>query len=226
MSAPVVRVESDGGIRILTIDRQEKRNALNAEVRERLAGAVREACADPEARVLVFRGAGGKAFVAGADVGEFAERTPLEQRRAMESPNVFDAVWDAPLPTIASIHGWCLGGGCELALACDIRIGADTAQLGQPEVRLGILPGGGATQRLPRLVGYGKALQLVLSGELVDGISAMRLLQSILSSDPDERDMPAPWAKRPPRSKVGRAQEAARVAQSAPMPASDVGEKA
>ena len=175
MSAPVVRVESDGGIRILTIDRQEKRNALNAEVRERLAGAVREACADPEARVLVFRGAGDKAFVAGADVGEFAERTPLEQRRAMESPNVFDAVWDAPLPTIASIHGWCLGGGCELALACDIRIGADTAQLGQPEVRLGILPGGGATQRLPRLVGYGKALQLVLSGEIVDGISAYEI---------------------------------------------------
>ena len=107
MNAPVVRVESDGGIRILTIDRQEKRNALNAQVRERLAGAVREACADPEARVLVFRGAGGKAFVAGADVGEFAERTPLEQRRAtvviasrkpehLEAhPDLHDTFWQA-----------------------------------------------------------------------------------------------------------------------------------
>lgn len=176
MTAPgVVRVEGDGGVRILTIDRQEKRNALNAEVRQRLADAVREACVDPDARVLVLRGAGDQAFVAGADVGEFAERTPLEQRRAMESPTVFDAVWDAPLPTIASIRGWCLGGGCELALACDIRVGADTAKIGQPEVRLGIIPGGGATQRLPRLVGYGKALQLILSGEIVDGIAAYEI---------------------------------------------------
>jgi enoyl-CoA hydratase len=88
---------------------------------------------------------------------------------------VFDTVWDAPLPTIAMINGWCLGGGCELALACDIRIGADTATLRQPEVRLGILPGGGATQRLPRLVGYGKALQLILSGETLDGVAAYEI---------------------------------------------------
>jgi enoyl-CoA hydratase len=171
----VVLVESLGGVRIVTINRPEKRNALNAEVRERLATAVTEAVADPDARVLVLTGAGDKAFVAGADVGEFAGRTPLEQRRAMASPTVFDTVWDAPLPTIAMINGWCLGGGCELALACDIRIGADTATLGQPEVRLGIIPGGGATQRLPRLVGYGKALQLILSGETLDGVAAYEI---------------------------------------------------
>lgn len=176
MSAePVVLVESLGGVRIVTINRPEKRNALNAEVRERIAAAVHEAVADPDARVLVLTGAGDKAFVAGADVGEFAGRSPLEQRRAMESPTVFDTVWEAPLPTIAMINGWCLGGGCELALACDIRIGADTATLGQPEVRLGIIPGGGATQRLPRLVGYGKALQLILSGETLDGVSAYEI---------------------------------------------------
>lgn len=171
----VVQVESEGGVRILTINRPEKRNALNAEVRERLSAAVEEAIADPEVRVLVFTGAGDKAFVAGADVGEFAGRSPLDQRRAMARPTVFDKVWDAPLPTIAMINGWCLGGGCELALACDMRVGADTAMLGQPEVRLGIIPGGGATQRLPRLVGYGKALQLILSGEPVDGVSAYEI---------------------------------------------------
>ncbi len=171
----VVRVERDDGIVVVTIDRPEKRNALNAAVREQLTAAVEQAVGDPAARVLVFTGAGDKAFVAGADVGEFADRSPLEQRRAMAGPTVFDRIWNAPLPTIAMINGWCLGGGCELALACDLRIGADTAMLGQPETRLGIIPGGGATQRLPRLVGYGKALQLILSGEPIDGVSAYEI---------------------------------------------------
>jgi len=171
----VVLVETDGGVRILTINRPEKRNALNARVREELSAAVEEADADPDVRVLVFTGAGDQAFVAGADVTEFADRSPIEQRRAMASPTLFDTVWQASLPTIAMINGWCLGGGCELALACDVRVGADTATLGQPEVRLGIIPGGGATQRLPRLVGYGKALQLVLSGETIDGVSAYEI---------------------------------------------------
>lgn len=171
----VVLVETNGGVRVLTINRPAKRNALNARVREELSAAVEEADADPDVRVLVLTGAGDQAFVAGADVTEFADRTPIEQRRAMASPTVFDTVWQASLPTIAMINGWCLGGGCELALACDVRVGADTATLGQPEVRLGIIPGGGATQRLPRLVGYGKALQLVLSGETIDGVSAYEI---------------------------------------------------
>ncbi|HUF89830.1 MAG TPA: enoyl-CoA hydratase-related protein [Gemmatimonadota bacterium] len=171
----VVLVETNGGVRVLTINRPAKRNALNARVREELSAAVQEADADPDVRVLVLTGAGDQAFVAGADVTEFADRTPIEQRRAMASPTVFDTVWQASLPTIAMINGWCLGGGCELALACDVRVGADTATLGQPEVRLGIIPGGGATQRLPRLVGYGKALQLVLTGETIDGVSAYEI---------------------------------------------------
>lgn len=171
----VIRIETEDGVRIVTVDRPEKRNALNARVRDELSAAVEEADADPDVRVLVFTGAGEQAFVAGADVTEFADRTPLEQRRAMASPTLFDTVWEASLPTIAMINGWCLGGGCELALACDLRVGADTATLGQPEVRLGIIPGGGATQRLPRLVGYGKALQLVLSGETLDGVSAYEI---------------------------------------------------
>ncbi|MFN2383589.1 MAG: enoyl-CoA hydratase/isomerase family protein [Gemmatimonadota bacterium] len=167
--------ETDGGVCLITINRPEKRNALNAAVRDGLTRAVTAAVADPAARVLVFTGAGEQAFIAGADVAEFADRTPLEQRAAMATPTIFDQVWNAPLPTVAMINGYCLGGGCELALACDLRIGADTAQLGQPEVRLGIIPGGGATQRLPRLVGYGKALQLILGGELVDAVSAYEI---------------------------------------------------
>lgn len=171
----VVRTETLDGVRILTVDRPEKRNALNAAVRAALAGALFEAGDDPAVRVVVFTGAGERAFVAGADVAEFAGRTPLEQREAMRAPTLFDQVWDFPKPTIAMINGFCLGGGCELALACDLRIGADSAQLGQPEVRLGIIPGGGATQRLPRLVGYGKALQLVLGGEIIDAVSAYEI---------------------------------------------------
>lgn len=172
----VVRTEVvDPGILVATIDRPDKMNALNAAVRDALSEIVVSAAGDPEVRVLVVTGEGEKAFVAGADVAEFANRTPLEQRQAMAKPTLFDRVWDFPLPTIAMINGFCLGGGCELALACDVRVGADSAQLGQPEVRLGIIPGGGATQRLPRLVGYGKALQTVLSGEIIDAVKAYEI---------------------------------------------------
>lgn len=175
MSDAVVQTETEGRIRIVTVDRPEKRNALNGEVRAGLIEAIDAAEADPGVGVVVFAGAGEKAFVAGADVGEFAGRTPIEQREAMAAPTLFDRVWECPLPTIAMIHGYCLGGGNELALACDLRIGSDAARLGQPEVALGILPGGGATQRLPRLIGYGKAAQLVLSGEIIDALAAYEI---------------------------------------------------
>ncbi|MGH7564148.1 MAG: enoyl-CoA hydratase/isomerase family protein, partial [Gemmatimonadota bacterium] len=170
----VLSTVSVDGVRILTIDRPQKRYALYAAVRTALSVALTGAAADPAVRVVVFTGAGDQAFVAGADVSEFAGRTPIEQREAMRV-GLFDDVWNFPKPTIAMINGYCLGGGCELALACDLRIGADSAKLGQPEVRLGIIPGGGATQRLPRLVGYGKALQLVLTGEIVDAVSAYEI---------------------------------------------------
>lgn len=170
----VLSVETVDGVRILTIDRPEKRNALNAAVRTALSEALAEAVTEPAVRVVVFTGAGDQAFVAGADVSEFAGRTPIEQREAMRT-GLFDDIWNFPKPTIAMINGYCLGGGCELALACDLRIGADAAKLGQPEVRLGIIPGGGATQRLPRLVGYGKAHQLVLTGEIIDAVSAYEI---------------------------------------------------
>ncbi|HEX8674687.1 MAG TPA: enoyl-CoA hydratase-related protein [Longimicrobium sp.] len=170
-----VRIERDGAVAILTVDRPEKRNALNVAVRRELIAALDELRDDAEVRVLVLTGAGEKAFVAGADIGEFAERTPLEQRAVMTGRRVFDEIAAYPKPVIAMINGFALGGGCELALACDLRIAADTAKLGQPEINLGIIPGGGGTQRLPRVVGTGQAMRLVLTGEIVDAAEALRI---------------------------------------------------
>jgi enoyl-CoA hydratase len=170
-----LRAERDGAVAVLTIDRPEKRNALSGRVRAELIAALDALREDDAVRVAVITGAGEKAFVAGADIAEFAERTPLEQRAAMTGRRVFEEVAAFPKPVIAMINGFCLGGGCELALACDLRSAADTAKLGQPEIHLGLIPGGGGTQRLPRVVGMGQAMRLVLSGELVDAAEALRI---------------------------------------------------
>ncbi len=175
MSETVVRTERDGAVAVLVIDRPEKRNALSAAVRRELLAALDALRDDAEVRVLVVTGAGEKAFVAGADIAEFAERTPLEQRAAMTGRRVFDEIAAYPKPVIAMINGFCLGGGCELALACDLRIASDTAKLGQPEINLGIIPGGGGTQRLPRVVGTGQAMRLVLAGEIIPAAEALRI---------------------------------------------------
>lgn len=159
----------------VTVNRPDKRNALNTAVRRDLLHALDQLGDDDEVRVVVLTGAGEKAFVAGADITEFAERTPLQQRAVMEGRRVFDEVAAFPKPTIAMINGFALGGGCELALACDLRIAARTARLGQPEIRLGLIPGGGGTQRLPRLVGRSQALRLILTGELVGAEEALRI---------------------------------------------------
>jgi enoyl-CoA hydratase len=171
----VVRLDTADRVATLTIDRPEKRNALNSQVRRELVMALDAIQPDPEVRVVVITGAGERAFVAGADIGEFADRSPIEQRAAMEGRRVFDVVAAYPKPTIAAINGFALGGGCELALACDLRIAARSARLGQPEINLGLLPGGGGTQRLPRLVGMGRALRLILTGELIDAAEAQRI---------------------------------------------------
>jgi enoyl-CoA hydratase len=175
MAGEAIGVAVAERIGTITIDRVEKRNALNAVVRAELLEALDALRDDDDVRVIVITGAGDKAFVAGADIGEFAERTPIEQRTVMEAMRVFDEVAAYPKPTLASINGYALGGGCELALACDIRIAARSAKLGQPEIKLGILPGGGGTQRLPRLVGYGRALRLILTGEIIGAQDAERI---------------------------------------------------
>ena len=161
------------GVATVTLSRPEARNALNAALRQDLI-EVFEAVADDDAvRVVVLTGDDESgAFVAGADVTELRDRDALEQRQASERPRVFEHVADCPKPVIARVNGHALGGGLELALACDVRIAAEGGKIGQPEINLGIIPGGGGTQRLPRLVGTGQAMKLILSGELLDAGAA------------------------------------------------------
>lgn len=170
-----ITLDRDGGVAILTVNRPEQRNALNARVRREMLEALDELREEDEARVVVITGAGDKAFVAGADIREFAELSVDEQRERMTGRRVFDEIAAFPLPVIAMINGYALGGGCELAAACDLRIAADTAKLGQPEVNLAIIPGGGGTQRLPRLLGAGQAMRLILTGEIIDATEAHRI---------------------------------------------------
>ena len=168
----------------LTINRPDKRNALSVAVRRELLQALDALRADDSACVLVITGAGDKAFVAGADIAEFAERTAVEQRTLMAKRNIFHEITAYPKPVIAMINGFALGGGCELALACDVRVAARSAKLGQPEIKLGIIPGGGGTQRLPRLIGTGSALRLILTGELIGAEEAFRMgLVDVLTDD-------------------------------------------
>ena len=190
-----LRIELHEHVAWLTIDRPEKRNALNATVRRELVEAFDTLRGSDDVRVVVLTGAGDKAFVAGADIAEFAERTPLEQRRTMEGRRIFEEIGRFPRPVIAMINGFALGGGCELAMACDIRIAARSAKLGQPEIRLGLIPGAGGTQRLPRLVGQGRAMRMVLTGELIDAQEAERIgLVDIVVEDTELREKTAALA--------------------------------
>jgi enoyl-CoA hydratase len=186
MTYDTLQVRTAERIAWITIDRPERRNALNAVVRSELVAALDVLRARDDVRVVVLTGAGDRAFVAGADITEFAGRTPVEQRAAMTGRRVFDEVAACPKPTIAMINGFALGGGCELALACDVRVAARSAKLGQPEIRLGIIPGGGGTQRLPRLVGAGQALRLILTGDAIDAQEAARIgLVDLVVDDAD-----------------------------------------
>jgi len=170
-----VLLERRGRIALVIINRPDKLNALNIATRKALADRLDELRNDEEIRVVVITGAGEKAFVAGADINEFAGRTAVEQRAVMKARSVLTAAEDFPKPLIAMINGFCLGGGCELALSCDIRLASDRAKFGQPEINLGIIPGGGATQRMTRLIGEGKAMQMILTGEMIDAQEAHRL---------------------------------------------------
>src|ERR1044072_7609254 len=162
-------------VAIITINRPDKRNALNIKTREEGAALLDELRSEDSVGVVVFTGAGDKAFIAGADIGEFAGRTSITQRDVMMSRSLFTAIDTFPKPVIAMINGFCLGGGCELALACYIRIASENASFGQPEIKLGIIPGGGGTQRLTRLVGEGKAMELILTGDFISADEALRL---------------------------------------------------
>ncbi len=166
MTGEFVRAETSEGICTLTVDRPEKLNSLNAEVLESLGARIAEAQNDPDLRCLVLTGAGEKAFIAGADIGELARLTPLEGReQARRGQALFDRIENLAVPSIAAINGFAYGGGLELALACTLRVASENAKMGLPETSLGILPGYGGTQRLARLVGKAKAAELILTAE-------------------------------------------------------------
>lgn len=174
--AEYVKVETDGRVATITLDHPPV-NALSSKLLEELEAEYDRLDRDDEVRAIVLRGEGEKAFVAGADITEFpAMREQIEEAAEGGSARGIQklaARMDAGrTPVVAAIHGYCLGGGLELAMACDIRIAAEDAQLGQPEIKLGLIPGGGGTQRLPRLVGHGRALYLNLSGDPIPGTQA------------------------------------------------------
>jgi len=171
-----LQIAREGPIALLTVNRPQVLNALNGQTLVELGQAAEDLRRDAATRVVIVTGAGEKAFVAGADISELAELAPAQaQDRALLGQRVFGAVEQMGKPVIAAINGFALGGGCELAMACTLRIAADTARLGQPEVNLGIPPGFAGTQRLSRLVGKGAALDLRLTGRHVSAEEALRI---------------------------------------------------
>lgn len=185
MSDSVVRLEREGRVAILTIHRPEKLNALSQQVRDEMLAHLEALESDDGIGAVVITGAGEKSFVAGADIQEFEGRSPFDQREAMRFPRIFDVMASYPKPVIAMINGFCLGGGCEMAMSCDMRIASETARFGQPEIKLGLIPGGGGTQRLPRQVGLGNAMRLILTGDMIGAAEAkeMGLVDMVVPAD-------------------------------------------
>ena len=171
-----IKTENKDGVLVITVDRPKVLNALNAQTVQEIGAAFDAARDDDSVKAVVLTGGGEKAFVAGADIGELAQMTPITGKTTSEKgQRVFRAIEKFPKPVIAAVHGFALGGGCELALACHIRIASEKAQLGLPEVTLGIIPGYGGTQRMARLLGKGKALELILTGDRIKADEAERI---------------------------------------------------
>jgi enoyl-CoA hydratase/carnithine racemase len=183
MSTPVaalrlenVLYEKNGAIAYVTLNRPKVLNALNRRTWEDLREAFEDAREDSAIRGVILTGAGDKAFIAGADISELSRVTAIEAEASSTfGQGVLNLIENLGKPVIAAVNGFALGGGCETAMACTIRVATENAKFGQPEVKLGILPGGGGTQRLPRLIGKGRALQLILSGEMISAQEAYRI---------------------------------------------------
>jgi len=176
MTFDTLVLERDGAIATIAISRPKVLNALNSQTIDELRRAVLDLQRDAAIRVVILTGAGEKSFVAGADINELALQTPTGGREhALKGQHVFDLIENLGKPVIAAVNGYALGGGCELAMACTLRIAADTAKLGQPEISLGLMPGYAGTQRLPRLVGKGRAMEMMLTGAPVGAEEALRI---------------------------------------------------
>ncbi len=174
--ASIVFEPSGDGIAVLTVNRPQKLNALNGETMREINGALGQLEADHSLRALIVTGAGDKAFVAGADIQELLALDAAGAREfAVFGQRVFRRLETLPKPSLAAINGYAMGGGLELAMSCTLRVAAESARLGQPEVKLGTLPGYGGTQRLPRLIGRGRALEMLLTGDAIDAAEAYRM---------------------------------------------------
>ena len=179
-------VQKRDGVAILTINRPEKLNALNDRVMAELDAAFASLASDPEVLGVVLTGAGEKAFVAGADIGELSRETPVSgKEKSIRGQRVLDRIEKLGKPVVAAVNGFALGGGCELAMACHLRVASQNAKLGTPEVKLGLMCGYAGTQRLARLVGKGRALEILLTGEPVDAAEAHRigLVNKVVTKD-------------------------------------------
>ncbi|MEN8007534.1 MAG: enoyl-CoA hydratase-related protein [Candidatus Krumholzibacteriota bacterium] len=176
MSFNYILCEKTDGVATVTVNRPDKLNALNHEVIGELAHCFADLADDADAKVVVLTGAGDKAFVAGADIGEMVDMTPTAAEKfAARGQDLMARIENLGKPVIAAVNGFALGGGCELAMACTFRYASDKARLGLPETGLGLIPGFGGTQRLPRLVGRGRALEMILLGNMIDAVDAMAI---------------------------------------------------
>lgn len=167
-----ITLERRGKVAVMTINRPDKLNALSTKVHTEGVALLNELRKDDSIRVLVITGSGEKSFIAGADISEFEGKTPVTQRDSFHERSLFNSIDTFPKPVIAMVNGFCLGGGNELAMACDIRMCSENARFSQPEINLGIMCGGGGTQRLPRLVGEGRTMEMVLTGDMIDAATA------------------------------------------------------
>ncbi|MEA3204243.1 MAG: enoyl-CoA hydratase [Thermoplasmata archaeon] len=217
MSAALVLERDEGRVRVLTLNRPAARNALDSAIRTELIQCLQEAENDAGVGAVVLTGAG-TAFAAGADLRELLARSSAEQQEFLQPPHIYSIVEGLRKPVVAALNGHALGAGLELATACDLRVCAATAKLGQPEINLALIPGGGGTQRLVRLVGPAQAAKLVLTGEPIDAAEALRIgLVDEVAADPAERAMAlatAIAAKDP--AAVAAAKEALRAARDLP----------
>jgi enoyl-CoA hydratase len=176
MSYENLRLEEKDGVAVVTVNRPDKLNALNDRTMAELDAVFTALAADDEVRGVILTGAGEKAFVAGADIGELATQSPVQgKERSIHGQKILDRIEGFPKPVVAAVNGFALGGGCELAMACHVRVASENARMGTPEVKLGIMCGYAGTQRLPRLVGKGRALEILLTGEMVDAAEAYRI---------------------------------------------------
>jgi enoyl-CoA hydratase len=169
-----ILVSVESGVGVVTLNRPEVRNALDQGMVDDLHAAFDDLATRSDLRVVILHGAGGKAFMSGADIGQLRERRSPQALMAINA-RLFQKIEEFPLPTIAAIQGYALGGGCELAMSCDLRVVGKSSKFGQPEVALGIIPAAGGTQRMPRLVGLGKAKELIFTGRIIDADEAHRI---------------------------------------------------